>query len=131
MANKNRPLSPHLQVYKWELHMLASILHRATGVALGVGTILLTWWLVAVSSGPSYFALVNDIMSSTLGRFVLFGFSYALIYHLLNGLRHLRWDMGKGLSKESAAASGKIMMIMSVIITLGIWYLGYAKAGLI
>ncbi len=131
MVNKNRPLSPHLQVYKWELHMLASILHRATGVALGVGTILLTWWLIAVSSGPSDFAMVNDIMSSPFGRLVLFGFSYALIYHLLNGLRHLRWDMGKGLSKESAAASGKLMMIMSVLITLGIWYLGYAKAGLI
>jgi len=131
MANKNRPLSPHLQVYKWELHMLASILHRATGVALGVGTILLTWWLIAVSSGPASYAMVNDVMSSTFGRLVLFGFSYALIYHLLNGLRHLRWDTGKGLSKESAASSGRLMMILSVLITLGIWYLGYAKAGLI
>jgi succinate dehydrogenase / fumarate reductase cytochrome b subunit len=131
MANKNRPLSPHFQIYKWELHMAASILHRATGVALGVGTILFTWWLFAVSSGPTYYSMMTEMMSGAIGRLVLFGFSYALIYHLLNGMRHLRWDMGKGLEKHEVAASGKLMMILSVVITLGIWYLGYAKAGLV
>src|SRR3546814_6166654 len=86
MANVERPLSPHLQIYRWPVTMATSILHRATGIALAVGSLLLAWWLLAAAAGPDYYSMVQAIMGSWLGRLVLFGFTWALLYHLLSGI---------------------------------------------
>jgi succinate dehydrogenase / fumarate reductase cytochrome b subunit len=92
----NRPLSPHLQVYKPQLTSVLSILHRITGAVLAVGTLLVTYWLSALAGGPETFASANAILGSVLGKIVLFFWSWALFYHLANGIRHLIWDTGVG-----------------------------------
>lgn len=126
MANVERPLSPHLQIYRWPVTMATSILHRATGCALAGGTLLLTWWLVAAAAGPDYYALVQACLGSILGRLVLLGFSWALFYHLLNGIRHLFWDAGRGYSIPVANKSGWAVIIGSVVLTVLAWILAYS-----
>src|SRR6476469_10917221 len=105
MGNTNtqaqRPLSPHLQIYRPMLTMIMSIAHRISGASLAIGFILLAWWLIAVSSGPEAFATVNSFFGSIIGRFGLFMFSWALIHPMLGGMRHLIWDTGHGLDKTS------------------------------
>jgi succinate dehydrogenase / fumarate reductase cytochrome b subunit len=120
-----RPLSPHLQIYRWTIPMALSIVHRLTGTALYVGTLLLLWWLVATAAGPDAYANAQNIIGSFLGRFILFGFSWALIYHLLNGIRHLVWDTGRGFAVETAKASGWAVLILSLVLTLATWFVGY------
>ncbi len=95
-ATDKRPLSPHLQVYKPMLTMMMSIIHRITGAALYFGTILLIWWLVAAASGPAYFDFVNGIYGSFFGRIILFGYTWALLHHMIGGIRHFVWDTGRG-----------------------------------
>ncbi|WP_305984830.1 succinate dehydrogenase, cytochrome b556 subunit [Roseibium sp. MMSF_3544] len=121
----NRPLSPHLQIYKPILTMVMSILHRITGAALYFGTILLAWWLIAAAAGPSYFEFVNDIYGSIIGRLILFGFTWALVHHMLGGLRHFIWDMGAGFGKEAREWLAKATIIGSVSLTLILWIIGY------
>lgn len=122
----NRPLSPHLQIYKPILTMVMSILHRITGAALYFGTILLAWWLIAAAAGPAYFDFVNDIYGSLLGRLVLFGFTWALVHHMLGGIRHFIWDMGAGFGKEAREWLARATIIGSVTLTLILWIIGYA-----
>ena len=122
----DRPLSPHLQVYRWQWTMAYSILHRMTGVALGVGTLYLAWWLLALASGPEAFATVSDFSGTIIGRLVLFGWTWALFYHLGNGVRHLFWDAGKGFELEDAARSGHINVAFSVVATIAVWALAYS-----
>jgi succinate dehydrogenase / fumarate reductase cytochrome b subunit len=126
MANVERPLSPHLQIYRWPVTMATSILHRATGCGLAAGTLLLAWWLVAAAAGPEYYAMVQSILGSILGRLVLLGFSWALFYHLLNGIRHLFWDAGHGYSIPVANKSGWAVIIGSVVLTVLAWILAYS-----
>lgn len=125
MANVERPLSPHLQIYRWPVTMATSILHRATGCGLAAGTLLLAWWLAAAAAGPEYYAMVQSILGSILGRLVLLGFSWALFYHLLNGIRHLFWDAGHGYSIPVANKSGWAVIIGSVVLTVLAWILAY------
>lgn len=122
----NRPLSPHLQIYKPILTMVMSILHRITGAALYFGTILLAWWLIAAAAGPAYFDFVNELYGSIIGRLILFGFTWALVHHMLGGLRHFIWDMGAGFGKESREWLAKATIIGSVSLTLILWIIGYA-----
>ncbi|WP_415714365.1 succinate dehydrogenase, cytochrome b556 subunit [Roseibium sp.] len=122
----NRPLSPHLQIYKPILTMVMSILHRITGAALYFGTILLAWWLIAAAAGPAYFDFVNELYGSILGRLILFGFTWALVHHMLGGLRHFIWDMGAGFGKGSREWLAKATIIGSVSLTLILWIIGYA-----
>ena len=129
MASQNRPLSPHLQVYKPQLTSVMSIMHRGTGIALALGTLLLVWWLVAAATGESAYADVQAFLGSWIGRLMLFGWSYALFYHLCNGLRHLFWDAGKGFELESAYRSGRIVVAASVVLTVAAWVWGYASMG--
>jgi len=96
-----RPTSPHVQVYRWKITMAQSILHRATGIALGVGAVVLVAWLFAAASAPSVFAPVQAAIASPLGLLVLFGFTVSLFYHLAAGLRHLAWDTGWGFAIAS------------------------------
>lgn len=129
MAKPSRPLSPHLQVYRWGLHMVLSILHRATGAALGVGTLVLAWWLMALASGPDAFAQVQSCLSSWLGRLVLFGFTWALMLHLCNGIRHLVWDTGRGFDLAAVRVSNLLVLSGSAVLTVAAWVLGYCMLG--
>lgn len=128
MSADRRPLSPHLQIYKPQLTSVLSISHRASGVALAVGTLLLTWWLIAAAAGPEAFAVVQNFLGSWLGYLILFGFSYALMYHLCNGIRHLFWDAGWGFELETVYRSGWATVIASVALTVIAWAIAIASA---
>ncbi len=125
MVAGNRPLSPHLQIYRWHLSMATSILHRLSGVVLALGLLLLTWWLAAAASGPEYFHLVHSIMASWIGRLILLGFTAALYFHLFNGIRHLMWDIGYGFEIETAQLLGYLVFALAIIATLGTFVIGY------
>ena len=131
MSSENRPLSPHLQVYRLQWTMLLSITHRATGVALAAGALLLASWLIALANGPQSFQAIQDFLASWVGRLLLFGWTWSLMYHLANGLRHLAWDAGKGLELPAAQASGYLVLIVSVLLTVAVWVGGYAATGAI
>ena len=120
MAQAKRPVSPHLQVYRWSVTMASSILHRATGVALGAGTLLLAWWLLAAATSDEAFALVQRCLGSVPGQLIMLGFVWALVYHLFNGIRHLAWDMGFGFKLKTAQISGWLVLIGSAAVALGI-----------
>ena len=119
---RSRPLSPHLQVYSWQITSIMSIGHRASGIALSFGTFLILVWLLALSLGPNIFNQVIHYITSWFGQLILFGFSVALIYHLLNGIRHLYWDAGKGYELEAVYRSGYSVIILTIVLTLSIWY---------
>ncbi len=118
-----RPLSPHLQIYRWYLTMATSIVHRLTGVALVLGLLLLTWWLTALARGPESFAVMRAATDNILGGLVLFGFTFALFFHLANGVRHLVWDAGIGLDKESAELSSWVVIGAAGGLTILTWLL--------
>lgn len=124
MSAHNRPLSPHLQVYKPQLTSVLSISHRATGMALAAGTVLLVWWLLAAAAGPEAFETAQGFMGSWFSLLVLFGFTYALMYHLCNGIRHLFWDAGYGFELETVYSSGWMVVGGSVVLTLVAWIIG-------
>jgi len=129
MAADERPLSPHLQVYRPQFTSVLSILHRATGMALAAGMILLVWWLVAAAAGPEAFAAVQWFNGSILGRLLLLGFTWALCYHLCNGVRHLFWDAGYGFEIPDAYRSGWLVVAASAGLTLLVWVVGYTVRG--
>lgn len=126
MATQERPLSPHLQVYKPQLTSTMSILHRITGVVLALGSLLFAAWLVAVAGGADAFELARAALASVPGQVVLFGLSACLVYHFLNGIRHLAWDAGHGLDIAKAYASGYAVLVLAVLITAGLWWAGLA-----
>ena len=129
MSSPDRPLSPHLQVYRPQITSVMSILHRLTGIALAVGTLLLVWWLVAAAAGPDAFATVQGFVGSFIGRILLFGWSWALFYHLCNGIRHLAWDAGCGFELKTVHASGWAVVVASFVLTLVAWAAGYWVMG--
>ncbi len=129
MTARNRPLSPHLQIYRPQLTSVLSITHRASGVALALGTLLLVWWIASVVRGPDSFALVQHFIASFIGRLLLFGWTWALFFHLANGVRHLAWDAGLGFDLESTTASGWLAVAASVVLTLVTWLAGYVMLG--
>ena len=121
----NRPLSPHLQIYRPMLSMTISILHRITGVGLALGILGLVWWLVAASTSDAYFALVQSFFFNWFGRLVLFGMTWALIHHMLGGLRHFVWDLGHGFQLNKVEWMVRLNLIGSIVITVLIWVIGY------
>jgi len=125
MNGNNRPLSPHLQIYRLPLAALLSILHRATGVFLSLGTLLLVWWLVSVAQGESGFNNANAIIGSWFGQLILFGWSFALFFHLSNGIRHLFWDAGYGFEINTVARSSVAVLAVSVTLTVSVWLIVY------
>lgn len=129
MASRERPLSPHLQVYRPQITSVLSLLHRITGAALAAGTLLLVYWLIAVAGGPDTYDAAQSVVGSIVGRLLLFGWSWALFYHLTNGIRHLVWDAGKGFELRTVAASGWVVVILSFALTLAAWIAGYAMRG--
>ena len=129
MPNTKRPLSPHLQVYRWELHMVLSILHRASGLVMGLGLLLLAWWAWALASGEEAYETFQAYAFHPLGRLVLFGFTYALAFHALNGVRHLFWDIGQGFGLKEVRRSGFLVVFLSIVLTIAIWVLAYYQGG--
>lgn len=124
-----RPLSPHLSIYKPTLTMMMSIVHRITGGALFFGTLLMTWWLLAAASGPTAYAKVQAFMGSIFGLLILFGYTWALIHHMLGGIRHLIWDTGRGFGPVEREWLTLATIVGSVGLTLLIWIVGFFFIG--
>ena len=126
VANRpvHRPLSPHLQVYRWQLTSVMSILHRATGIALAVGALYLALWVMFAASSPATYAAFQSFNSSVVGRILLCGWLFSAFYHLCNGIRHLFWDAGYGFELKDAYRSGWIVVAVSLIATLVSWIAG-------
>ncbi len=123
MTMRERPLSPHLQIYKLELPMVLSGLHRITGIALSVGSILLVAWISSAVYSAEAFASMNRFLGGYIGQFVLFGWTFSLIYHSVNGVRHLIWDTGRLLEVKQIHSSGKIVLAIAIVLTLLAWIL--------
>jgi succinate dehydrogenase / fumarate reductase cytochrome b subunit len=127
--DSQRPLSPHLQIYRPELTMVMSIVHRLTGAALYFGSILLVGWLSAAAAGGDYFAFIHGIYVSWFGMIVLFVLSWALVHHFIGGIRHLIWDTGAGLEKHTASRIAWATLAASATLTLLVWIAGYMARG--
>ena len=117
----SRPLSPHIQIYRWEINMLSSILHRATGIALAVGTVLVTAWLFAIAAGREEYAVMYDIVASPVGQVMLFGWTFALYFHMFSGLRHFAYDLGKLYPLKSANAAAYAALGLTLLATIATW----------
>jgi succinate dehydrogenase / fumarate reductase cytochrome b subunit len=128
-ARAARPLSPHLQIYRWTWTMAMSVFHRVTGAALYLGTLLLAWWLIAAASGPQAYAGVEWFMASIIGRLILFGYTWALIHHMLGGIRHLIWDTLHGFGPQEREQLARATLYGSVILTVVLWGVGYLVMG--
>jgi succinate dehydrogenase / fumarate reductase, cytochrome b subunit len=124
-----RPLSPHLSIYRPLINMVMSILHRLTGGALYVGTLLLAAWLIAAAMGEKQFELVNAVFGHPLGMLVLFGYTWALCHHMLGGVRHLIWDTGRGLQIWQVNVLAWLTIILSIALTLALWAFGLGIRG--
>ena len=129
MPNKTRPLSPHLQVYKPQLTSVLSILHRATGLLLAMLLLLLLYWVVALAQGPSSYRIVEKFIESWAGILLVIGATFALFYHLCNGIRHIFWDSGFGFKLESVYRSGWLVLISSVLLTGLTLFLLFTRGG--
>lgn len=130
-AQKPRPLSPHLSIYRPLINMTMSILHRITGVALYLGTLLLAWWLVAAATGPEYFSFVNGLLSTPPGKLVLLGYTWALMHHMLGGMRHLIWDTGRGFDLSTVKLLSWGTILGSLGLTALIWLGALQMKGLL
>ena len=124
-----RPLSPHLQIYRWPITMATSIAHRVTGVGLAIGTLVVAWWLLALAAGPQYYDTFSMIARHPLGQIVLFGFVWSLTYHLLNGIRHLAWDIGLGFDVPTANRSAFAVIALSLLLAVAVFAYAYAAKG--
>ena len=127
MADTNnkteRPLSPHLQVYRWPLGMAMSISHRASGVALIFGMFLVVAMLITAALGEEYYMPLEEFLTSIIGKLMIFGWSVALFYHMSNGVRHLLWDMGFLFKKDNAFKSGLVVLLSTIVLTAAVWLL--------
>ena len=117
----NRPLSPHLTVYRPQITSMLSILHRVTGVGLTLGAILIVWWFFAAATSEAYFETIDGLMTSWIGHLVWLGLTFSLAYHFCNGIRHLMWDIGYGFELEQVENSGKIVVGAACVLTVLVW----------
>jgi len=129
VTGSERPLSPHIWIYRWPLTMVTSITHRITGVATVAGLVLVTLFLVATALGRDAFNFAHAALAAWYGRLILFGFTLTLCYHLLNGIRHLVWDTGAGFGLKTSRNSGIAVIVGTFILTLIIWLAAYWFAG--
>ena len=129
MASSNRPLSPHLQIWRWQITMSVSMLHRGSGVILGFGAVILTYWLIALAAGPDAYGTAQMLIGSWLGRLILFGLTASLVAHFINGVRHLLLNAGMGFPLPTVRATGWMVMAATPIVTVLIWIAGYAVRG--
>jgi len=124
-----RPLSPHMTIYRWPVTMMTSITHRFTGVGLAVGAVILAWWLVSISNGPEGWQSFHAVSDTPLGLLVLFGLTWSLIYHFLNGVRHLAWDLGYGFDKRLAERNSVMIFALSIIAALAVFAAAWTGHG--
>ncbi len=129
MARGDRPISPHLSVYRWQISNTLSIVHRLTGVMLSIGSIFLVGWLVSVVAGYEAYAQANALLQSPPGSLMLFGWTFCFFYHLGNGIRHLVWDAGYGFEMREARASGWAVVAFALLLTIGVWVSVLTGAG--
>jgi succinate dehydrogenase / fumarate reductase cytochrome b subunit len=122
MSNNGRPLSPHLSIYRWPITMTMSILHRATGVAMSVGLIVLAGWLFDAAMGAETYAAMLSYLDTMVGKLLLMGWSFAFFFHLANGVRHLVWDSGRGFEKTTANASAWFVLLLAIVLTALFWW---------
>lgn len=120
-APRERPMSPHLSVWRWHVTMATSIAHRATGVALYVGALIAAGWAIALAKGPEAYAGYQALLGSSIGLIVMFGLTVSFFYHLANGVRHLVWDAGHGFDLKSANASGAFVFIFAAAASVAAW----------
>ncbi len=125
----DRPLSPHLSVYKLKYTLLSSIVSRFTGLALTAGFAVLLYWVLGIFRGPAAYAQVEVVLSHPLFKLVLSGFLFAFSYHLIAGIRHLIWDAGRGLERSQSQKSAWAVGVLSVLLTLALVYWAYCPAG--
>lgn len=121
MPARARPLSPHLQVYRWAMGNSLSIIHRLTGIALALGLLALSYWLISLANGESAYGAAARIFSSPVGVLGLMGWTFAFLFHLLNGVRHLFWDVGLGFERNQRQTSGWVVVFGAVASTLSVW----------
>ena len=121
MNDSRNPLSPHLQIYRWHISSLLSIIHRISGVINLLALILIFFWLIVLSFGESNYELFLLIINSFFGKFILIGFTWSMSFHILSGIRHLAWDLGYGFEIKTANISGIIVIISSLALTITIW----------
>jgi len=126
MPSRARPLSPHVGIYRWQIGNSLSILHRVTGVFLALGLLALGYWLVSLAGGEESYAAAAKGFASPVGLLFLMGWSFAFLYHLLNGLRHLFWDVGRGFERVQRHASGWFALLGSIALTVCLWGLIWA-----
>jgi succinate dehydrogenase / fumarate reductase cytochrome b subunit len=126
---RSRPLSPHLQIYRPMLTMMMSIVHRITGGALYFGTLLMAWWLISAASGPNAYATFEAFIGSFIGQVILFGFTWALLHHMLGGIRHLIWDTLHGFEPAEREWLTVAGLVGSIVLTVVIWVIGYLAVG--
>lgn len=127
MATRERPLSPHLQVYRWQIQMVTSILHRATGVALAVGILAVAAGLIALAAGPQAWQAYGVHAGAWYGKLLWFGWTWSLAYHLLNGIRHLVQDAGYGYSIPAFVRNGWLAVLGSLALTALVWYCAWGR----
>jgi len=125
----DRPLSPHLSVYRFKYTLLTSILNRITGLALTVGLVVLAFWIIALSSGPEGYARAEVVLSHPLFKLIFAGFAFAFAYHLVAGIRHLVWDTGRGLERRQSERSAWVVGIVAVILTVALIAWAWSRAG--
>jgi len=123
MTQDSRPLSPHLQIYRWQITMALSILHRATGILLSLGSVFIVYWLLSLSSGEDAFARVQGLLASLPGKIFLLAWIAALFFHLANGVRHLFWDVGLGFEMPTVRRSGWAVVVVTISLTGLTWWL--------
>lgn len=121
-SKKDRPLSPHLQIYKPQLTSITSVLHRATGLGMAYGLAMFTWWLVAAATGPEAYGVFTDFCASLIGQILLYGWMVAFYYHLANGIRHLVWDTGHLFKLRNAYAAGYFVLFFTALASAVTWY---------
>ena len=121
MRQTERPLSPHLTIYRWPITMILSILHRITGVAMAVGLVVFAAWLVQAASGPEQYQYFRATMASPVGQLALVAWTFAFFLHLGNGIRHLVWDTGRGFEKRQSRVSAWMVLVLAALATAGYW----------
>ncbi len=124
-----RPLSPFLTIFRWPITMATSIVHRVTGVALAGGILVLAWWLISAASGPETYSTFVDLITTPLGQLVLFGFTWSLAYHAVNGVRHLAWDLGYGFAVKTADTTGILVFVLSLVLAAGAFAIAWTGNG--
>ncbi|OQW90552.1 MAG: succinate dehydrogenase, cytochrome b556 subunit [Beggiatoa sp. IS2] len=129
MVTHKRPLSPHLQIYKPQLTSFTSIMHRATGIFLSLASLMLVYWLMAIAAGPQAYEEAQHLLSSFIGRTLLFAWTLAMFYHLCNGIRHLFWDAGYGFDLKVTYLTAKLTIVMTIVLSLATWLLAYSMRG--